>query len=45
MPSLSQGSSGLEVLFSLQGDLSFKTKVIPFGVLEIPGEKSAHFLS
>lgn len=36
---LNQGSSGPEVFFSLQGDLSFKTKAVPFGVLEIPGEK------
>lgn len=37
--SLNQGSSEPEVFFSLQGDLSFKTEVVPFGVLEIPGEK------
>lgn len=39
MLSLNQGSSGPEVLFSLQGDLSFKTEAVPFGVLEVPGEK------
>ena len=37
--SLNQESSEPEVFFSLQGDLSFKTEVVPFGVLEIPGEK------
>lgn len=31
--SLNQGSSGPEVFFSLQGDLSFKTEAVPFRVL------------
>lgn len=37
--SLNQGSSGPEVFFSLQGDLSFKTEAVLFVVLEMPGEK------
>jgi hypothetical protein len=39
MPSLEQGSTGLEVFSSLQGGLSLQTKMMLLGELETLGER------